>query len=450
MRAKTMKQQRPSRLLAVVLSFGIVASAGCEQLLDVEAPTQVPEEVITDPQNADLLLSSVMADLSCAFTEYIVAGGLLGDEIVDSQLAARMWDYDRRTISEASPQHGWTCGFSDPGIYQTMATARFSADNAVHLLEGFSDADVPNRDAMIATAEAFSGYSRVFLGEAYCSVAGLESGEDGPVLGGDVSSAELFARAQEHFGRAIQSAEASGASQIANLARIGRARARLNLGDTDGALADASAVPAGFSYGFAYSDQSFRSSNRIWTMNNRDQRITIEDDFHDVTFGGTLDPRVPVVDREQLAGADNYSPWWTQEKYPAQIDSIPLARYAEAQLIIAEVELGQTAVDIINELHRAANLPEYDPADVTDDIEVLGHVIEERRREFFLESHHFHDKLRYRAIAQQLGVAPATLNPNLPVSPVAGEPFPQKGGSYGELQCLPLPEIEEVTNPNIG
>lgn len=433
---------------AAVVAVGL-AAAGCDSLLDVEAPTQVPEETIQDPASADLLITSVVADFDCAFGEYVAAAGLMGDELVDSQLAARMWDYDRRTVSPSTPQHSWNCDFDDPGIYQSMSTARFSADNAASVIRASESGDIGPRDTYLASALAYGGYSRVFLGEAYCSAASLQSGETGPEPGPAISSQELFAEAETRFSEAIDLASSAGADSILYMAYVGRARARLNQGDGSGAVSDAQQVPEGFERLANFSSQSFRSSNRVWTMNNRDQRMTIEDDFWNLEFNGDPDPRVPVTDQDQLAGADNFSPWWTQEKYPAQGSPIPVATWEEAQLIIAEVELGQTAVDVVNELHADAGLDDWTPNDVNDDVEVLGHVAEERRRELFLESHHFYDKIRLRQKAQDLGVSAADLNTNLPPTPAAGESFPQKGGSYGELDCLPLPQIEEENNPEI-
>lgn len=434
------------RLASALLVTG--ALAACDSLLDVEAPTRIPEETLADPQSAELLVTSAAADFDCAFAEYVVAGGLLGDELADSQLAT-FADYDRRTVSRATPQHAWTCELPDPGIYQTLSTARYSADNAARLLASFDDADVPNRDGLLATVEAYAGYTRLLLGEAYCSAGALVPGPGGtPEPGPEVTSRELLALAEERFTRAIRHAEENRASDILPLALLGRARARLNQGNGAGAKADAERIPADFAFHALYSPQSFRSSNRVWTMNNRDRRITIQPEFWDLEVDGTPDPRVPVVDEGTLA-ADDFSPYWTQSKYPARDSPIPVARYEEAQLIVAEVDRGQTAVDIINRLHARAGLPDWTPADPNDEVEVLGHIIEERRREFFLESHHFGDKLRYRELAQQLGLAPADLNAALPPSPPPGEPYLQQGGTYGELECLPLPDVERNNNPHI-
>jgi hypothetical protein len=65
----------------------------------------------------------------------------------------------------------------------------------------------------------------------------------------------------------------------------------------------------------------------------------------------------------------------------------------------------------------------------------MDHVVQERGRELFLESHHFGDKIRL----------------NLPFTPAAGTAYPPKaGGFYGDMTCFPLPDAERLNNPNIG
>ena len=149
---------------------------------------------------------------------------------------------------------------------------------------------------------------------------------------------------------------------------------------------------------------------------------------------GTPDPRVHVVDQGRTAASDDLTPLWTQQKYPVQDSPMPIARYAEAQLIMAEAAGGQTAVDIINELHAAAGLPAFPGG---NDAEIREQLIEERNRELFLEGQHFYTKIRL----------------NLPFTPATGVVFQEgsgpKGGFYGGTTCLPLPLLEKNNNPNI-
>jgi hypothetical protein len=405
---------RPAIALGVGLALAV--GAGCDSLLDVDAPSRVPADFLLDPANAELLVTSAVADFECAFAEYIVATGLIGNELVDGQLAARMWSYDRRSIDPSGAVYStFTCADADPGVYQTLSTARFAADNALSVVED---------PALAATAAAYAGYSYLLLGEGMCSAA-----VDG---GPELTSPELFALAEARFTTAL----AGGATpDIEGMSRIGRARARLNQGDGPGASSDAATIAEGFVKEAEYSSASFRSSNRIWTMNNRDERIAVEDDFWQVMHAGQPDPRVPTVDQGKAAGGDNSTPLWTQSKYPNQDSSVPIARWAEAQLIIAEVAGGQVAVDIINRLHSDAGLPPF--AGVTE-ADIQAHVLQERSSELWLESHHLFDKIRSGA----------------EFLPAAGTQFQEgsaaKGGFYGNTTCLPLPRVERENNPNIG
>jgi hypothetical protein len=421
-----------------LLSVLVFASA-CD-LLEVESPARVPEALLDVPGNARLVVASAVADFECAFDDYIVAGGLIGDELADVQGFTPLWDYDRRAFTEFGGVYATDdCDSRFPGVYQTLSTARFVADRALATLSTFSPQDVVGLDSLIATAGAYAGYSYLLLGEGMCSAA-----VDG---GPEIPSQGMFAAAEGNFTDALGIAEVEGLDDLTNMMLVGRARARLNQGDRSGALADAQQVPPGFVQSALYRGPEDRPSNRVWSTNLQLRFVSIEDDFRGLTFGGQPDARVVSV-MQPDPGHDGQSPRWTQSKYPSQDTPIPIARYEEAQLIIAEIQLGQNAVDIINTLHAAAGLPDFVPNDVNDDVEILGHVIEERRRELFLESHHLYDKIRFTEYAAENGMTPDQLNASLPFTPAAGEPF-SKGGTYGTTTCLPLPLAETANNPNI-
>ncbi|HEX2693819.1 MAG TPA: RagB/SusD family nutrient uptake outer membrane protein, partial [Gemmatimonadaceae bacterium] len=106
--------------------------------------------------------------------------------------------------------------------------------------------------------------------------------------------------------------------------------------------------------------------------------------------------------------------------------------YKEAQLIIAEAEGGQTAVDIINALRADAGLPAFSSSDPTA---ITNEVITARARELFLEGQHLYDVRRL----------------NLPLVPAEGTPYSTvylKGGTYGSERCFPVPDVETLNNPN--
>lgn len=402
---------------ALLLSLPLTA---CEGLLEVEAPSQVLARDLENPANAGLIVAGVVADFECAFAHYILVGGLLGTELRDSQQTAAQWDYDRRTIT---PDGGWyaTSTCSDRmGAYTPLSTARWGADNALSKLDEWTDAEVTNRARLIATAAAYSGYSHVLMGEGFCTAA-----FDG---GPELSRMQVFQRAEERFTRAIEAAQQANASDILNMARVGRARARLNMGQGAAAAADAELVPANFVFNARYSGASGRSSNNVFVQNHRARTVTIEAPFLNLTWQGVPDPRVTLVDTG-VNGGDQQSRIYTASKFPTDSSPIRLARGTEALLIRAEVAGGQTAVGIINQLHTAAGIP---PFQSTSEAEIRQQIILERSREFFLESHHLGDLIRY----------------DVPLIPAPGTPW-HNGAVYGDTRCMPLPDVERFNNPTL-
>jgi hypothetical protein len=76
-------------------------------------------------------------------------------------------------------------------------------------------------------------------------------------------------------------------------------------------------------------------------------------------------------------------------------------------------------------------MPQYDPAGQTA-AQVRAQIIEERRRELFLEGRRFWDVQRF----------------NLPLVPAPGAPY-LTTGTYGDQRCFPLPAVERNNNPNL-
>lgn len=409
--------------------IGIVAglclcltAAACElNLLKQEAPSRVEASTVADPSNATLLVRSAVSQFQCALGLHVYATGLVSDELSHGSLIEVLWDYDRRTLSASRGQYAeGGCGTGvPPANYTALSSARFLADNVLQLLEGWTDAQVPNRTELIAKAAAYAGYSLVLLGESMCSVA-LD-------VGPELSRDQVFAEAVDRFDRAIQAAKAAGTETILNLARVGRARALRDLGRLQEAAADAALVPKGFIVRADYSDISPRRRNRLFVVLSRNAFSTVDAEYRNLG-----DPRVRVIDTGRTA-SDASVPLFIPAKYDEVTDPIPIATWEEAQLIIAEAALAagnpQAAVDIINILHAQAGLP---PFQSNDPAEIMDHLIQERARALFLEGHRLYDLIRY----------------DLPLMPPPGTPFPL-GGEYGDQLCFPLPIQETGNNPNI-
>jgi len=430
-REQTMKTHRESRsgwsrslMKGVVLALGVLfAGAGCDDLLEVEPPDLIPAEGLAIPENAELLLNGAIGDFECAFGAYVALTGVMAHEMLDATQTAARWPYDRRNLTAQDVLYG-TFGCTSLGIYTPLSTARFSADDILSHLQGWTDSEVENRQELLAKAAVYSGYSHLLLGEAFCSVA-ID-------LSPELSSEEVIQRAVDRFDIAIGAAQSAGNADLANFARVGRARAYLALGDEGNALADAQQVPPDFEWVATASGEFSRRANRVYAQNGDGptggDALSVGPQYHDLTFNGEPDPRVQVSDfiRTGADGTDLYY----QYKYTSLDDPLPIATGTEAQLIVAEIEGGQTAVDIINDLHDAVGLDDWAGGSAA---EIEAQVIEERRRELWLEGHRFFDIRRL----------------NLPLIPEPGTPY-RKGGLYGSDRCFPIPDVEVRNNPNVG
>ncbi len=418
-------------LLSVgLLALGVAFLAGCDSLLDVELPGQVPEESLEDPELADAMVSGVVADFECAYNNYTFGAAAHSDEFIPSSgnLVQRNWSSRRITASFDNYVNG-TCEGNGFGLWTTLQTARFQADDVFDRLEGFSDEEVADRTGKMATVSAYGGYAYTLFGEGFCQVRF----DGGPVLE-PVESLEL---ARDRFGRAIGLAQQAGDDEVLGMARVGLARTLLDLGgdqNLQAAIDTAELVPEGFEK-LALRDGPSPSLDRRWNkgfeffINIGHHSVAPE--FRGLEWEGVEDPRVPVEDAGQF-GFDGVTPLWITTKYPARSSDIPLATWEEAQLIIAEasVRLGDPgrAEAIIDDLHARAGLPDYDPAEDTTpgptDDEVLNHVLQERSRALFQEGgHRLNDMLRH-GIPFLSGLDPT------------GQP-------YGEATCFPLPVAEE-------
>jgi starch-binding outer membrane protein, SusD/RagB family len=405
------------RLVITMAALMLLPISACKDILSVDLPTRVPDAALGDPALASVLVQGAIADFECALANYTTATGLLTDELIDATgwIAVTMWD-QRRIFPDNGNLGTSNCTTLGYGVYTPLQTARFQAADVARRLTGFADADVPNKSTLLATVAAIEGYAITLLGEGFCEIA-----IDG---GPGMTRAQSLALAETRFTTAIGLATTAGAQDILNLARVGRARVRLDLGKLAEAAADADLVPAGFVYNATYSSTNDRRRNRIFFDGQTNLYLSVDPRFRNLTVGGVADPRVKVA-ASTRNGHDGITPLWLQQKYTSDAAPIAIASWREARLISAEAKGGQPAVDAINLLRAASSLPTFSSTDAN---EIKAQVIEERRRELFLDGHRLNDMLRL----------------NLPFD--TGTTF--KGVPYGDTKCLPLPDAERLANPN--
>src|SRR6266516_8207758 len=215
---------------STILVLGLLPAAGCDlfdNALEVQNPSNIPASVLETPDNAQLLVNGAIADFECAAGAYAVMGGLITDELLDATQTADRFPYDRRTMVSSDGRYAVnTC--VGLGVYTPLQTARFTALNVRSLLQGWTDAQVPRRDSLIATTQAYEGYSLVLLGEGFCTmVVSTRDADRQVVYGGEIQRDSVFKLAVAAFTAAISSG--AGGSGITNMAIVGRARAHADL-----------------------------------------------------------------------------------------------------------------------------------------------------------------------------------------------------------------------------
>lgn len=415
-------------LLTTLVASLVISACSTSDMLDVQVPNSVPDDIYDNPAFATLMVNSVIGDFECAFGSFVVAEGLLTDELHDSALNNGNWNMDRRDNAFTSGFYGTNSCTTVTGVYTPLSTARGEADAAIKRLSGWTVEEVPNIRALEAQANLYSGFSYAALGMAMCQAAF----DRGPL----VNQLGMFALAEERFTAAIAAAQAASLPNVLTAAYAGRARVRLYQHNNAGAMADAQLVPSGFVFNAAMDATNARRYNRIYTSISTSGALTVEPTARALaTETGQTDPRSATI-RLNTAAADGLNQIYIPTKYNAatltagQSIPLPITRYAEAQLILAEAQGGTSAVSIINTMRAAASLNPY--TGPTDAASIQALIASERQRVLFLEGLRAFDIERL----------------NLPLVPAVGSPYLQ-GGVYGGTVCFPIPDIEKNNNPNI-
>lgn len=424
--------------LSLMATVSIVACRDITSLAQ-ENPGALSGSTLYVPGNAALIVNGAIGDFECAYARYVVGSGLFTDELSVGISATANFDYDARRFPTSAPYGTANCAATpsttqQPGIYTPLSTARATADTAAAKLEGWTDAQVANRTKLLGQTYVYAGYSLLLLGEGMCSAA-LN-------LGPEIQPAAVFAEAKSRFDKAIAAATTASDATTLNLARIGRARAYLGLGGTTSlaaAAADAALVPATFVVSTSPDAVTTRRQNTLFVNISTSSFSTVDTSFRNVLVPGgtTQDPRVLVTDLARNGTAPG-ARIWLPAKAATNATAMRIASYAEAQLIVAENaaatgDLPGAVTAINNARARTAGVPVYVlPAGATAG-DVKTQIIEERRREFFVEGHRLGDIRRY----------------SLPFLPASGATY-QYGGVYGALTCFPLPDVERINNPTIA
>lgn len=407
----------PARARRAMLVVTASLLPACDSLLEVDRnPGTIPAEGIDSESSFQSRYIGVASLFPSAVGNAAVYGGLFTDELLWSGSFVRRDEIDRRTIDPANDV------VADEPYTSLQIAAKVSKDLQRDILAGTFPRFVtnPETSAQLGLVSLISGYARLYLADLFCTLA-FDN------MGPELDSDDVYAIVIEDFTRVINATQADADIRMA--ARVGRARAHLQLGHHAEARADAVLVPDGFSYEVEYSDQT--TSNTIWSYTWSNRRLPVSTHFRGPTLDGTtvVDPRVRVVDsgRTSFSGSDRA---WAPQKYATNASPVTIASWQEAQFIIAEIDGGAAARTIINTL-RARNgvdMP-WDEAGTATPEQILRKVVDEKGRTLLLEGYRMGDMRRYMERHQ------IDLFPN--------------GERFGTQTCMPLPDKERNNNPGL-
>ena len=425
--------RRVRTLVALSLALGL---GGCDtaDLLQVDLPGNVTADDIENPGLASTIRVSAIGDFEWAWDEYVDFAAKHSDEYIQSSGNFTGRRLQLRDIPADLPQY-------QNNIFGRLHRARFMLEANFDRLQGFSDVDVPKRLEYQAEMRTYGGFIYVAFGEGFC---GTPLDGDGLVRTPD----QLLQIAVDQFTEALTLAGQAGRSDLVNAALVGRARAYLDLQQYASAITDALNVVDGLDFYATRESGENRRSNSMANTNELDtnQQSTVAPSYRDVRWKGVPDPRVNVMNTG-LIGHDNATIVWRHDKTPESFTAgasqdVIVASSREARLFIAEASAQtndlSTAIGLLDDFHTAAGIPPVDAVDLPTQDDVIRHVIEERRRELFVEGgHRQRDHLRWRGTPFEI--------------PYLGEPgsdhpngIDDQGQIYGNTTCFVVAQNEQV------
>ena len=464
---------RARALFAGAAVAAAVSAAGCDEFLTATNPGLIQEPRLADSSLVDLMANSTVGAMQDVYSWMADYGAVYTDEARNHGTFSEEGLYDQRRLQ---PDNGTLSTFQ----YAPLMRARWLADSLTSRIREI-EGDSATHDLRVARGYAMAGFDLVTLGEYFCEVPVPPPGERyGPPLKSD----SLFALAMARFDSAIKIAAASkaanqkvttgataalaaryvlGADSVRNFALVAKARAALNKGDKATAIATAQQVTSmggatEFEYRVYYNDNSaLNLVNKFAGDFSGGAGVTIRS-VSGTRFIGLDDARVPhpinATTGAPLTEAATGGNWVVPNAGPSfstfnntktgadftNSTSIRIASMLEARYIIAEAggpngtNLGGQSNVAFIESRRTA-FPSTTATTPTTAANFMDNLIDQRRRDFFLDGHRMGDLRRYK---NKLGID-----------------LWEKGAMYGstltfnDQTCWPINIAEITNNPSV-
>jgi hypothetical protein len=442
------------------------------------ADTQTPEGALSAYYGSLVQLRTALGGQSgTAAWSYVPISGLLTDELQSANaglVGVTSADIlvDSRFLPEVPlSDQSSTTDYASVYVYGPLQQVRGQARQSRGALVAYAP-DVST--ALAGHLYAAEGYAEILLADLFCSgipLSTLDFGGDYTLKPGSTTE-EVYRHAAALLDSAL--ALSADSSRIMDLARVGKGRALLALGEYAAAAAAVADVPDDFQYAFAYSATTSSTGVSGQSISNRN--------FAWSAFGGAGAVDLTLVDAAGSNGLDYLSsgdprtewvangtnerglPLYRPGRYDASGESpIVLASGVEARLIEAEAQLHAGGADWLATLNALrtdgtfTTQPNAEDSTVTDTLWNAGSggvaglaplgdpetpegrvdlVFRERAFWLYLTGHRQGD---LRRLIRQYGRDPETVYPT--------GPYSGGYGTYGSDVDAPVPVQERQTNP---
>ncbi len=426
-------------LVRAALMLMLPLTACVDSLLEVEDPDTVNPTTLEDPATAGLQIAGAVSDFQRAYSggglddKFLSNTSLLTDEFFSTGTFTTRTATDRRNLFQPND------GNTHDGAYLQLHVARRALKDAVVFV-----AEVEPGNPAIAEMKGLEGYTYVALGEGFCGPIPFSDVIDNVrVDGAPVGTTEIFNQAITRFDAGIAN----------DMAKVGKARALLNLGQFAAAASAVSGVSTSFVYFIEHSDNSGDQENPFFNLqsNGRYSQSDIEG-INGLPYRSAGDPRTPWFE-DPNRGFDPAFRLFTSLRYPTRSSSVVLADGIEARLIEAEADLdaertgpwlaklNALRADVANLMAAryedyAENVPGATLAPLTDPGTAAGRVdLMFYERAFWLwgTGHRLGDM---RRLVNQYGRAPGSVYPTGAY---------HKGGTFGTSVVFNL-DFDEINN----
>jgi len=397
----------------------LLASTACSDFLTVKNPSVIDAGAVNPVDDAATLALSGQQSYSSALGWLIMYGSWFTGEALVSETFPTRNEFGRRDVLAQN-------GSLSSDVWFPLSQA--AAGNSLIIKLALP---TPESNINYVRAHTWLGYAFTLMAEQFCQ--GVVAG--GPLL----STNDMLDSAITNFSAAIAKGTANGttaAVQLANVARVGRARAYLQRQNKAAAAADAALVPAGFVFSFTHLDDPTnrtRLSNRMWQFTFDRGSISVAPAFR--ITDNRIAYRLGSQGSPVLVAQDpNSGAFVVQQKYPTYASPVRVASKLEADYIAAEAGTTASRISLINARRAGGGQVPY--AGATDDASVLQELMTQKSLDFYLEGQRLGDWRR---------------NPTSVTNvPVAGAQYFKPGfPAIGNQTCYPLPVSETDNNPNI-